>query len=108
MESIERVIQWTGWKRADVMCLFCVSPSQLSRWQQEKPARPPLVHPFHVLEEEVRRVIEYRTSTEENRNLGYRKFTWLMVDEGIAFLTESFPPNLVIPASLQHLSSRSR
>ena len=89
MESIERVIQWTGWKRVDVMCLFCVSSSQLSRWQQEKPVRPTLVHPFHVLEEEVRRVIEYRTSTEENRNLGYRKFTWLMVDEGIAFLTES-------------------
>ena len=89
MEAIERVIQWTGWKRAEVMSLFSVSSSQISRWRQEKPVRPCLVHPYHVLDEEARKIVEFRTSSEENRNMGYRKFTWLMVDEGIAFLAES-------------------
>ena len=89
MEAIERVIQWTGWKRAEVMSLFSVSSSQISRWRQEKTIRPCLVHPYHVLDEEVQRIVEFRTSSEENRNMGYRKFTWLMVDEGIAFLAES-------------------
>lgn len=89
MEAIEQVIQWTNWKRTEVMCLFCVSSSQISRWRQEKPVHPCLVHPYHLLDEEVQRIIEYRTSSEENRNMGYRKFTWMMVDEDIAFLTES-------------------
>jgi len=89
MEAIEHVILWTGWKRAEVRRLFCVSSSQISRWKQEKPVHPCLVHPFHILDEEVQRIFEFRTSSEENRNMGYRKFTWLMVDEGVAFLTES-------------------
>jgi len=89
MEAIERVIKWTGWKRAEVMQLFGISTSQISRWRQEKPVRPCLVHPYHVLDEEARKIVEFRTSSEKNRNMGYRKFTWLMVDEGIAFLAES-------------------
>lgn len=89
MEAIECVIQWTGWKRSEVMRLFCVSSSQVSRWKQEKVVRPFLVNPYHVLDEEVQRIIEFRTSREEVRNMGYRKFTWMMVDECIAFLTES-------------------
>lgn len=89
MEAIERVIEWTGWKRTEVMRLFSISSSQVSRWCQEKPVSPCLIHPYHVLDEEVQRIVEFRTSCEENRNLGYRKFTWMMVDEGIAYLTES-------------------
>lgn len=89
MDAIESAIQWTGWKRAEVMHLFGISSSQLSRWSQEKLVRPCLVHPFHILDEEVKKVVAYRTSTEENRNLGYRKFTWKMIDEGIAYLPES-------------------
>lgn len=89
MGAIELVIQWTGWKRAEVMHLFCVSSSQVSRWRQEKPVHTSRIHPYHVLDEEVQRIIEFRTSSEEIRNMGYRKFTWMMVDEGVAFLTES-------------------
>ena len=88
MEAIERVIEWTGWKRTEVMRLFGISSSQMSRWRQEKPVRPSLINPFSILDEEVQRVIDYRKSSEEIRRLGYRKLTWKMIDEGIAFLTE--------------------
>lgn len=89
MDAIELTILRTGWKRTEVMRLFGISSSQVHRWRQGKPASPSLIHPFHILDEEVQNVVAYRTSSEENRNMGYRKFTWKMVDEGIAFLPES-------------------
>jgi putative transposase len=89
MEAIEITIRRTGWKRTKVMRLFEISSSQLNRWRQEKTVRPCLIYPFHILDEEVQKVVAYRTSAEENRNLGYRKFTWKMVDEDIAYLPES-------------------
>ncbi len=89
MEAIERVIKWTGWKRTEVMKLLGISSSQVSRWSKEKPARPCLIHPFHILNEEIQSVVDYRKSSEEIRNMGYRKFTWKMIDEGVVFLTES-------------------
>lgn len=89
MEAIEITIQWTGWKRVEVMRLWGISSSQVNRWRQEKTVRPSLIYPFHILDEEAQKVVAYRTSAEENRNLGYRKFTWKMVDEDIAYLPES-------------------
>ena len=89
MEAIECVIKWTSWKRTEVIKLFGISSSQLSRWRQEKPANPCLIHPFRILDEEIQKVVDYRKSSEEIRNMGYRKFTWKMIDEGVAFLTES-------------------
>lgn len=89
MEAIEITIQRTGWKRAEIMRLFGISSSQLNRWRQEKTSRPCLIYPFHILGEEITHVVDYRTSTEENRNLGYRKLTWKMVDEDIVYLSES-------------------
>lgn len=79
----------TGWKRRDVMRRFGISLSQISRWSREKTSRPCLIYPFHVLDKEVQKVIAYRTITEENRDLGYRKLTWKMVDEGVVYLSES-------------------
>lgn len=68
---------------------FGISPSQVSRWRSEKKSRPCLVYPFHILAEEIEKVLAYRTSSEENRDLGYRKLTWKMVDEDIVYLSES-------------------
>ena len=89
MDAIEITIHRTGWKRAEVMRRFGISSSQLSRWQNEKTSRPCLIYPFHILDEEVQNVIAYRNSTEENRDLGYRKLTWKMIDEDVAYLSES-------------------
>ena len=89
MKAVKQVIKWTGWKKKIVLEKFGISASQISRWQQEKKEKPCLVNPFKILPEEVQKVIEYRTSNEDIRNLGYRKFTWRMVDENIVFLAES-------------------
>ena len=89
MEAIEKTIQRTGWKRTEVMYRFGISSSQISRWKCRETCRPVLVHPFRVLGEEIHKVIDYRTSSEENRDLGYRKLTWKMVDEDVVYLSES-------------------
>ncbi len=89
MDAIEITMRRTGWKRAEVMRLFGISSSQLSRWQKEKTSRRCLIYPFHILDEEVQNVIAYRNSSEENRDLGYRKLTWKMVDEDVVYLSES-------------------
>jgi putative transposase len=89
MEAIETTIRRTGWKRIEVMRRLGISSSQVSRWRREKTSRACLIYPFQVLETEVRNVIAYRTNSEENRGLGYRKFTWKMVDEDIVYLSES-------------------
>lgn len=89
IEAIESTIRRTGWKRIEVMKRFGISSSQVSRWKSEKQSRPCLVHPFNILDEEVQKVLAYRTCDEENRDLGYRKFTWKMVDEDIVYLSES-------------------
>ena len=89
MEAIEITIQRTGWKRTEVMSRFGISSSQISRWHRDTTCRPSLVYPFRVLDEEIQEVIAYRTSSEENRGLGYRKLTWKMVDEDVVYLSES-------------------
>ena len=89
MKAIEATVRWTGWKRTEVMRLFGISSSQISRWRQEKKASPCLIYPFHIFDKEVKKVVAYRTDTEENRGLGYRKLTWKMVDEDIVYLSES-------------------
>lgn len=68
---------------------FGISPSQVSRWNGDKTSHPCLIYPFHILDEEVETVIAYRTSSEDNRSLGYRKLTWKMIDEDVAYVSES-------------------
>jgi putative transposase len=89
MDAIETAIRRTGWKRTEVMRLFGISSSQVGRWRRVNIPGPCLIYPFHILDEEVQKAIAYRTSSEENRDLGYRKFTWKMVDEDIVYLSES-------------------
>lgn len=89
MDAIETTIRRTGWTLAEVMRRFGISSSQFSRWHKKKTSRPSLIHPFHILDEEVQKVIAYRNSSEENRDLGYRKLTWKMVDEDVVYLSES-------------------
>lgn len=89
IEAINKIIYWTKWKQKAVLDKFGISKSEFYRWQQEKKERPLLVNPFQILKEEITKVVTYRQSDEEIRTLGYRKFTWKMVDENIAHLTES-------------------
>lgn len=89
MAVIDKTVQRTGWKLTEVIRRFGLSTSQVSRWRCEKAIRPTLVRPFQILAEEIHKVIAYRNSNEENRDLGYRKLTWKMIDEDIVYLSES-------------------
>jgi hypothetical protein len=89
MRAIDQIIEWTRWNKKVVLEKFEISNSQISRWKQEKKEKPSLISPYKILDEEVKKVIEYRTSNTEILDLGYRKFTWKRVDGNIAFLTES-------------------
>jgi putative transposase len=89
MNAINQIIIWTNWKKKTVLQKFGISRSQLARWKQEKIKKPFRINPFQILCEEIEKVVEFRTSDEEKRNLGYRKFTWKMIDEDIVFLSES-------------------
>jgi putative transposase len=89
MEAIEITIRRTGWKRSEVIQRFGISPSQVSRWQRVKKSRPCLVYPYRILEDEIEKVLAYRISSDDNRDLGYRKLTWKMIDEDIIYLSES-------------------
>jgi putative transposase len=89
MEAINKIIEWTKWKQKIVLEKFGISKSEFYRWQQEEKESPGLINPFQILEEEVAKVVAYRQSDEGVRSLGYRKFTWKMVDDNIAYLTES-------------------
>jgi transposase InsO family protein len=52
---------------------------------------PPVrrINPCAILVEEIQLVIAYRTASDRNRNLWYKKLTWEMVDKGIVSLSES-------------------
>ncbi len=91
MEAISLTVQRTGWKMTEIIARFGLSSSRISRWRTiaQTPSRPARVSPLKILDEEVQAVISYRTSSEENRALGYRKLTWKMIDEGISGLTET-------------------
>jgi len=87
--AINQIIAWTNWKQKAVLEKFGISRSQLNRWKADKEKIRKLINPFRILSEEIQAVIEYRKKEEKIRLLGYRKFTWMMIDENIAYLSES-------------------
>ena len=91
MKDIETLQIQTGWPRQQIIEAFGLNRQRLKRWQDEIDVfRLTNRHiPTRILVEEEQAVFTYRTSCEENRDLGYRKFTWKMVDEDIAYMSES-------------------
>ncbi|MCU0848304.1 MAG: hypothetical protein MUD12_10490 [Spirochaetes bacterium] len=83
------MMERTGWGKKQVLRFLGISASQLSRWAKGPTDCGRKVIPMHILEEEIQRVLAHRTSDEQIRSLGYRKFTWQMVDEDIVYLSES-------------------
>ncbi|MDY6970166.1 MAG: DDE-type integrase/transposase/recombinase, partial [Spirochaetota bacterium] len=92
MEDIEKTRHRTGWPYYQILSLYEISKSEINRWRKEKErpkATSRINNPNKILDEEIEIVISYRELNDENRNMGYRKFTWKMVDEGIVYLSES-------------------
>jgi transposase InsO family protein len=72
--------------------LFEITRSEISRWRNDKvkaDSDRKGMNYNSILDDEIASVIAYRTKNDENRNMGYKKLTWKMVDECIVFLSES-------------------
>jgi len=103
MADIDRLRKQTGWTRQMIIDLFGLTRQRLNRWVKELEEPEDIVARkifTRILPEEMEAVIAYRTLSEECRNLGYRKFTWTLVDENIAFLSESSIYRLLKSANL--------
>jgi len=87
--SLNRILEWFGIKR-----------SVYYDWlkSRKRPTEAPLAPPATVVRvngitpEEEQKVIRYR---REHPDVGYRKLTWMMVDEDAAYLSESSVYNIL-------------
>lgn len=79
----------TDLKLESILEMFGIKKSTFYDWQNvstDPIEKKPLVSAASVRPDEVAAVLAYR---DLHPDIGYRKFTWQMVDENIAFLSES-------------------
>lgn len=73
----------------ELLSLYGIKKSTFYDWQNTPPTtpeKPPVVSAASVRPDEIQAVLAYR---DLHPDIGYRKFTWQMVDANIAFLSES-------------------
>ena len=82
---------WTEYSQERILDLFSLSRSTFFGWFDEfgniippKDRKPS--NPKTVLKSEIEAVINYRLL---HKDVGYRKLTWMMIDENICCITES-------------------
>jgi transposase len=90
-EDLPKQIARTGYGIDYYLDLFGVHRSTYYGWFSESgellpPATRKSANPRKVRDTEVKAIVEYRRA---HMDVGYRKLTWMMVDENIAFLSES-------------------
>ena len=81
----------TDYSLEQLLILYRIKKSTYYGWFDENgQLKPPDQKIFHsdrkILTQEVQAVLEYRQS---HKDVGYRKLTWMMIDENIVFLSES-------------------
>jgi len=73
--------------------MYGLKNHQVNRWKiQIKKGtinRKKRRNPFSPTEEEIKKVIEFRLKSEQNKAMGYKKLTYLMIDKNIVYLSES-------------------
>lgn len=86
---LNRILEWFGIRRSVYYdWIRCRQEALLG-----PPATPiPVVRINEITPEEEQKVVEYR---KEHPDVGYRKLTWMMVDEDAAFLSESSVYNIL-------------
>lgn len=86
--DIDRQLERTGLPIGKLLSMYGVSRSTFYGWNQtpDISLSERRYNPAAILPEEEQAVLTYRSL---HRNVGYRKLTWMMHDEGIAFLSES-------------------
>lgn len=91
MNDIKKLIEMTGWSRKEIIKAFGLTRQRLNRWKNilDSDSQPTKKIPTRILPEEEEIVFSYRTLNDGHRDLGYRKFTWQMVDNDIAYMSES-------------------
>lgn len=91
LKDILKIKRITNMNKSRILTLFEISKSRYNRWKNTEPQKIKGQKKIatRILPEEEKHIIEYRKSSEELINLGYRKFTWTMVDKNIVFLSET-------------------
>lgn len=92
IDDIEKTKRRSNWPYYRILELYSISKSELNRWKKERDREEVIIkgfNPSKILEDEIEKVLQFRRCDEENRNLGYRKLTWKMVDEDIVHISES-------------------
>lgn len=86
----------TGFTISRILKLYGIHKNSYYGWFDEndqlKGYQQRQALPTHILAEEIARVVEYR---KQHKDVGYRKLTWMMVDEGIAAMSESSVYNIL-------------
>jgi len=90
-DDLPKQMTRTGYSIDYYLDLFGVHRSTYYGWFTESgELQPPVArksaNPRKVRDSEVKAIVEYRRA---HMDVGYRKLTWMMVDENIAFLSES-------------------
>lgn len=86
MKDITLQQERTGYPLRRVLKLYGISKSTYYGWKELPGERRKRKSPFRLLPEEVNNILEFRSV---HRDVGYRKFTWMMNDAGVAYVTES-------------------
>jgi len=88
-EEVKRMRELTGFKLEWILEKLSIGRATFYRWLNGKETpKIPFVHPLKVLKEEEDIVVKY---AKLNPGIGYKKLTYLMVDENIVYLT---PPQV--------------
>lgn len=88
VSDIEQLAQQTGWDVSQVLKLFDVSKSSYYRWTKgdADEAKTRRVDSRSLLVEEEQAIIEFR---KFHHGVGYRKFTYMLIDANVAYAPES-------------------
>jgi putative transposase len=88
-EDINKLQSRAGLRLEAVLDLYGIKKSTFYGWQKAPiipPERKTFTSSVSIRQEEVDAVLKYR---DLHPDIGYRKFTWQMVDANVAFLSES-------------------
>jgi putative transposase len=97
IESIRQDQKRTGYNLTKMLRLYGVKKSTYYNWFDEQgelkpPGKKKPRRLDAITDEEIKQVLAFR---DKHPNEGYRKFTWMMVDSDMAFMSESSVYNIL-------------
>jgi transposase InsO family protein len=91
LDFIQNIREEFGLTLSKTLSLLGVNRNTYYHWlgQSSNPVEKRMRHVMQITDEEIRKILEYRCKNDYNRNLGYKKLSWKMIDEGVVFVTPS-------------------